>query len=101
MSCRTQFETHITCHVEHSLRLKIEKGEFVNLDRLLPRDRIGLTRGADDQTLMLFNRDGQTYFVPTEHGGKITNVRRWEQAFRVYAAIYSNANPSRSAEIWQ
>ena len=27
--------------------------------------------------------------------------RRWEQAFRVYAAVFSEINPSHSAEIWQ
>ena len=89
---------HITCHVEPSLKAKIEKAEFVDLEKLLPRDRL---RGSDDQTLTLVNRGGNTFFVPSESGNKITNVRCWEQAFRVYAAVYSNANPSRSAEIWQ
>ena len=28
-------------------------------------------------------------------------MRQWKQAFRVYAAIYSRANPTRAAEIWQ
>ena len=32
---------------------------------------------------------------------KINNIRHWEQAFRIYAAIYCNANPTRAGEIWQ
>ena len=32
---------------------------------------------------------------------KITNIRRWEQAFRIYGNIYSKANPTRATEIWQ
>ena len=32
---------------------------------------------------------------------RITSIRRWEQAFRVYATIYCAANPLRSKEIWQ
>ena len=28
-------------------------------------------------------------------------MRKWEQAFRVYAAIYTKANPHRASEIWQ
>ena len=28
-------------------------------------------------------------------------MRRWEQAFRIYATIYSQANPQRSSEIFQ
>ena len=48
----------------------------------------------------MVNRDRQMYFVPAEKD-KINNVRRWEQAFRVYATIYSQCNPQRSPEIWQ
>ena len=29
---------HITCHIDQSLQSKIEKGEFVDLEKLLPRD---------------------------------------------------------------
>ena len=39
--------------------------------------------------------------MPVDRDNKITNVRHWEQAFRIYAAIYSQANPHRAAEIWQ
>ena len=53
-----------------------------------------------DKPLQLFLRDGATFVAPQKES-KIGNVRRWEQAFRVYAAIYSAANPSRAAEIWQ
>ena len=45
--------------------------------------------------------DGSCYWGPAESSNKITNVRRWEQAFRVYAAVYTAANPERSGEIWQ
>ena len=50
----------------------------------------------------IFQRNGVTYFAPaSERDNKISNVRKWEQAFRVYAVIYSKANPHRSSEIWQ
>ena len=29
---------HIVCHVEPNLRQKIERGEFVELEKLLPKD---------------------------------------------------------------
>ena len=32
---------------------------------------------------------------------KINGIKRWDQAFRIYAAIYCNANPTCSGEIWQ
>ena len=36
---------HLTCHIEPSLIHKIEKGEFVELEKLLPKDRSHFTRG--------------------------------------------------------
>ena len=90
---------HVTCHVEMALKQKIQRGEFVELERLLPK--IKNTLGSDPNKLDLVFRDGHSYFVPAVSETKINGVRRWEQAFRVYAAIYSEANPSRAAEIWQ
>ena len=92
---------HLTCHIDSSLREKIERGEFVDLERLLPSNRYN-QRLTGDSRMELVNRDGVTYFVPaTDRENKITGIRKWEQAFRVYAAIYCKENPSRSAEIWQ
>ena len=47
-------------------------------------------------------KEGQTYLAPAggDREPKVNGIRRWEQAFRVYAAIYSKANPHRAAEIW-
>ena len=53
------------------------------------------------QRMELVNRGGETFIMPVDSGTKITNVRLWEQAFCIYAAIYSQANPHRSSEIWQ
>ena len=50
----------------------------------------------------IVSRDGMAYFAPAQDkGSRINGLHRWEQAFRVYAAIYSQANPSRATEIWQ
>ena len=49
----------------------------------------------------IVSRGGETFILPIDKDSKITNVRRWEQAFRIYAVIYSQANPHRAAEIWQ
>ena len=32
---------HLTCHIDEALKLKIEKGQFVDLDRLLPKEKLG------------------------------------------------------------
>ena len=91
---------HLTCHVEAGLRRKIELGEFIDLDRLLPRTRTQVLKG--EQAMQQFvTKSGATYWGPPERDSRITNVRRWEQAFRIYAAIFCNANPGRASEIFQ
>ena len=37
----------------------------------------------------------------SDRANKITSFLKWEQAFRIYATIYTGANPSRAKEIWQ
>ena len=90
---------HVTCHIESSLCEKIEKGEYVDLECLLPKSGL---RNGNEGRMEIVSKDGMTFFTPVQDkGGKITGIRKWEQAFRVYAAIYSKANPQRASEIWQ
>ena len=89
---------HVTCHIDPQLKNRIEKGEFIELDKLLPKTQSQSSEGK----MELVSRNGSTFFVPSEgNTNKINGIRQWEQAFRVYAAIYSAANPGRAAEIWQ
>ena len=90
---------HATCHIDMNLRKKIKRGEYIELERLLPRDRQQAM--TEDKRLELISRNGQTFVAPAESGFKIQGIKRWDQAFRIYAAIYSGANPSRAVEIWQ
>ena len=32
---------HLTCHIDPNLIHKIEKGEFVELEKLIPKDKVG------------------------------------------------------------
>ena len=88
---------HVTCHIDEPIKVKIERGDFVELDRLLPKTH----NVRSENKLDLVLHDGQSFFVPVQSESKINGVRKWEQAFRIYAAIYSQANPMRAAEIWQ
>ena len=93
---------HLTCHIKPSLIQKIEKGEFVELEKLLPKERSSYSKGGSDENrLEWVQRDGSTFLVSVGKEAKITGIRRWEQAFRAYATIYCAANPQRSKEIWQ
>ena len=40
---------HVTCHVDATLKAKIAKGEFVDLDRLLPKSRVQLMYGSESE----------------------------------------------------
>ena len=94
---------HVSCHIDEGIKSKIEKGEFVDLERLLPKDRSagGHIMGESSAPMQLFTRDGHAYFAPPDSDKRITSVRKWDQAFRVYATIFTRANPERSSEIWQ
>ena len=93
---------HVTCHLEPSLVEKIRKGEFVELERLLNKALIDSKKDRDEHKLDTVTRDGQTYLVQgKEKDLKINSFRKWDKAFRVYSMIYTQANPSRAAEIMQ
>ena len=78
---------------------RLKRGNLLNWINFCP----GLLELAVGMKLLnLFSRRASHFFVnQTEKERKINNIRKWEQAFRIYAAIYCNANPSRAAEIWQ
>ena len=95
---------HLMCHVDVNLRNKIERGEFVELEKLLPRDRRNSYRGGegDGSRLVWVQRDGNTFLAPAgDREAKINGIRSWERAFRVYCTIYCSAHPDRSREVWQ
>ena len=93
---------HMTCHVDPTLKVKTERGESVELDKLLPKDRNAVSYMSEDKKMELVSKNGLTYFAPVQdRNSKITGIRKWVQDFRVYAAIYSQANQSHASEIWQ
>ena len=85
------------------MKSKIERGDFIELDRLLPKHPSGAGGSYnqyDENKVELVSRGGHTYFKPIKET-QINGLRKWEQAFRVYAAIYTQANPEKAGEIWQ
>ena len=93
---------HTTCHIDVPLKDKIRRGEFVELEKLLQKKLKQHSGNQSDQKLEIFNRDGKAYLAPClDRENKITGIVKWDQAFRVYATLYSEANPSRATEIWQ
>ena len=94
---------HLTCHIDPNLKKKIENGEFVDLDKLLPKDQTfqGRSVTTNETKLEWVQSEGSTYLVPAKSVSRVNCFRHWEQAFRMYATIYCTKNPNRAREIWQ
>ena len=92
---------HLTCHINASLQQKIENGAFVDLDKLLPKEKGFEQQYSNDTKLEWVQCDGSTFLVHASKTSRINCFRRWEQAFRMYATIYCSKHPNRSKEIWQ
>ena len=95
---------YVTCHVDPNIKDKIERGEFVDLEKLMPRSKPGGFQQNNEGGCRMewVTRGGMMYLAPVqEKENKINGIRKWKQAFRIYAAIYTKANPHRASEIWQ
>ena len=96
---------HVTSQIDPILHVKIERGEYIELERLLPKDRFpGRTAHGDinKQLFQLITQGTSNYLeMPATRTGKLNSICKWDQAFRVFAAIYTRANPKRASEIWQ
>ena len=77
---------HCVAHIDKALFPKIEKGEYVDLAKLLPREKVL----HPTEKMQLVNREGRSFFVPLneKEPPAITSPKRWEQAFSTYAGIY-------------
>ena len=97
---------HLICHIDQNLKQKIEKGEYVELDRLLSKDRFNALGSQNDgqgefERLEWVRNENGTFLMPAKRANRINSFRKWKQAFRIYATIYCSANPTRAREIWQ
>ena len=94
---------HLMTHVDTSLKEKIVNGEYVELQKLLPKDKKSQYKTTDGENLLEWVRTDQgTFLLPvSDRENKINNVKRWDQAFRVYATVYCGAHPMRAQEVWQ
>ena len=91
----------VAAHVDGRLRSMIVNHSYIDLAKLLPRNRLG-SFDEDAQTLQLVNRGGAAGFVSlSEKAGVINNYAKWEQAFRIFSDIYTNSYPSRATELIQ
>ena len=92
-----------TCHLDEAIKIKAYNGKFLELQKLLPNPK--RYRAPESRTGLEFvKKDGYKYLVQhdqEDNDVKITNVKKWDEAFRIYAALYTKANPTRGAELMQ
>ena len=82
-----------------SLKNKIGEGQYVDFAKLIPKDRVMM---EDDNRVQLVMKGGGTFFVPAnESSTVISNLHRWDQAFRVFSDVYCHFNLTRSTELIQ
>lgn len=96
-----EIERLMSSHVDESVKLKIQKGEFIELHKLIFKDKTSENEG---NKVKVTNPDGDTYFIPSageDNSCVIGSFRKWQKCFRVYAEIYATANPSRAGDIIQ
>ena len=89
----------VAAHIDSAICSKIIQGHYVDFAKLVPCDRV-LTK--EDNRVHLVMKGGGTFFVPVNDcSTNITNVHKWDQAFRVFSDIYCQAHPARSTELIQ
>ena len=88
-----------TCHVDENTEMVIAKGVFIDLEKILPKQK-NLKSVEEAKRLQLVTQNGVTFFAPcTDKETKIVDVQKWEHAFRVYATLYAKHNPHHAYEI--
>ena len=79
-------------HMKDSVRQCIEKRGYVNLAKLLSRKHSSF---ESDERLEIVNKNGKMYFLLASENEpiKINNCKKWEEAFGIYASIFTKTNP--------
>ena len=78
-------------HVTAALRTKIWNNEYVNLADLLVKDKERLNASVK------LSKDGQ--FVLEQAPRKLYTIEKWNEAFSIYAAVYSKKYPEQMSYV--
>ena len=91
----------IDSHIEEPLRRKVQSFDYIDLAKLLPRNKG--SRDEDGQRLEIVNKNGVSYLslVEDKEGVSISSYFKWEQAFRIYSNLITSKYPSKATELLQ
>ena len=92
--------TTVENHVDETMRQRIISGQYIDLAKLVPKDKVQANK---DPRMELVNRGGRAYYelAYDRETSVINSFAKWQQAFRVYASIYSETNPRKIKELLQ
>ena len=88
----------VSGHVDEITRKKVIAFEYVDFAKLLPHDNVA---EEDEEVMQLVNRRGVQAWAPMKEKDNIFSFSKWEQAFRVFCNILTEAYPQKSAELIQ
>ena len=91
----------VASHVDDATYRKIVSHEYVNFSKLIAKDKVmEEERGVE---LVPIFKAGKTVFAPTHERDStvISSFSKWEQAFRVFSAVYTREHPHRAYELIQ
>ena len=85
-------------NIDPLVKQRIIRGEFVDFACLLLRDRV---LAQQDTRLELYMNNGQPGFRSVTDSEVTGSFYKWEQAFRVYSTIYTDAHPEKAKQLIQ
>lgn len=88
-------------YLDDVVKLKIKQGKFVDLAKLIPKDRTTIPHDDENDNFKVITREGYLFFVQKEKEQLEINSFRWRSAFKEYAGLYLMENPHRAAEVHQ
>ena len=92
----------IDAHKEPSLKAKIQNFEYIDLSKLITRNRSGGVR-EEESHFEFIHKNGQTFLslLSERDYTQISSYPKWEQAFRIYSNILTSKYPSKATELLQ
>ena len=91
----------VVAHVDEGVEQKIRNGEFIDFNRLLPRDHIQMQQ--DNHSELINNNEHLTCSTSSPGSSEfmIGSFARWEQAFHLFSNIYTRQFPQKASELIQ
>ena len=88
----------VAAHIDDATKEKVILGKYIDFAKLIPQNRVKQEEGHRMEFVM---KGKDSYWTPYSERElpTVSNITRWEQAFRVYCDIYTRQYPHKAAEL--